>query len=121
MGRLQAALVDPYASLRPTFTSESAPMSRFFRLPEFGVLAAAQVALAIIGSCAWFYVRTTAYLAGPPDPDTYAQNWGFQLIVFAIVWLPAILLSIGIVLAIERAILIPYYRSRPSQGDRLTH
>lgn len=29
----------------------------------------------------WFYIRTAAYLSGPPDGDLYAQTWSFQLMV----------------------------------------
>jgi Na+/pantothenate symporter len=87
-------------------------------LPKFWVLALAQIVLVVGAAFVWFYFRTTAYLAGPPDPDNYAWNWGFQLIVFAVFWLPAILLFIGILLAIERTALISYYRARELQSDQ---
>lgn len=91
------------------------------RLPRFGILAAAQIALAIVIAAVWFYFRTKAYLAGPPDPDTYAWSWGFQWMVFCTYWLPGILLCVGIVLAVERTALIPYYRAESGKaldGDR---
>jgi len=40
-----------------------------------------QLALLFAFFCVWFYLRTTAYLAGPPDGDLYAQTWSFQLMV----------------------------------------
>jgi ABC-type dipeptide/oligopeptide/nickel transport system permease component len=86
-------------------------MSTQLRLPRFWILAAAQVVLAIAAAATWFYFRTKAYLAGPPDPDTYAWSWDFQWMVFCIYWLPALLLCIGILLAIERTTLIPYYQA----------
>lgn len=93
-------------------------MNTFRRLPKFWILAIAQIVLVIVGASVWFYFRTETYLAGPPDPDTYAWNWGFQLVAFAIFWLPAILLCTGILLAIERAALSAYYRASTIQGDR---
>jgi ABC-type dipeptide/oligopeptide/nickel transport system permease component len=91
-------------------------MSKQLRLPRFWLLATAQLALVITAAFIWFYFRTKAYLAGPPDPDTYAWSWDFQWFVFAIYWLPAILLLTGILLAIERTALIPYYRGGINQG-----
>ena len=40
-----------------------------------------QLALFLAAFCVWFYIRTVAYLAGPPDIDLYAQTWSFQFIV----------------------------------------
>lgn len=93
-------------------------MSKIGRLPKFWVLAAGQVVLVVGMAAVWFYFRTIAYLAGPPDPDTYAWTWGFQLMVFAVVWLPAILLCVGILLAFERIALGPYYRAAALREDR---
>ena len=81
------------------------------RLPKFWILAVAQVVLVCVAASVWFYFRTKAYLAGPPDPDTYAWSWGFQWMVFGIYWLPGILLCTGGLLVIERTALIPYYRA----------
>ena len=54
---------------------------------------------AILGALAgWFYVRTSHYLAGLPDGDLYAQTWGFQGIVFALLYLPCALLLSGVLL-----------------------
>jgi hypothetical protein len=86
-------------------------MSRPIRLPKFWVLATVQVALFVGIAATWFYFRTKAYLAGPPDPDLYAWSWDFQLMVFALFWLPATLLLTGILIGIERVALRPYYRA----------
>lgn len=40
-----------------------------------------QLAFFFVAFCVWFYIRTAAYLAGPPDGDLYAQTWSFQFIV----------------------------------------
>lgn len=93
-------------------------MSKVVRLPKFWVLAAGQVVLIVGTAAVWFCFRTVAYLAEPPDPDTYAWSWGFQLMVFVVVWLPAILLCVGVLLAIERIALGPCYRAATLRGDR---
>jgi len=85
-------------------------MNKPLRLPDFWWLASVQILLVVAGSVIWYYFRTEAYLAGPPDPDTYAWNWGFQIIAFAFFWLPSILVCTGILLAIQRIVLIPFYR-----------
>ena len=73
---------------------------------KFWKLAAAQLLIAVGCAAVLFYFRTTALLAGPPSGDLYAHNWGFQLMVFFAVWLPAILLIMGSFIAIEREVLI---------------
>ena len=90
-------------------------MSKQLRLPKFWVLATAQVALVTAAAVFWFYLRTRAYLAGPPDSDLYAWSWGFQWLTFATYWLPGILLCTAIVLTIKRATLIPHYRDTSSR------
>jgi len=92
-------------------------MNKTFRLPKFWVLATAQVVLVLISSAIWFYFRTATYLAGPPDPDTYAWSWDFQLVIFAIFRLPAILACTAIALAIERGAFFRYYRASALQDD----
>ena len=69
---------------------------------KFWKIALAQLLFAVTCSAIWFYFRTMAFLAGPPSGDLYANNWRFQLVVFATVWLPATLLFVGIALAIQR-------------------
>ena len=91
------------------------------RLPKFWMLAAVQIAMAIAAVGTWFYFRTKAYLAGPPDPDLYAWSWDFQLMVFAMFWLPPTLLLTSILLGVERFALKPYYQAacdRDSQAHR---
>ena len=91
-------------------------MGRHVRLPAFWLLATAQVVLVVSIASLWFYFRTSAYLAGPPDPDTYAWSWGFQWFVFAVYWLPGVLLLSGLLLAIERAALARFYRAASSSS-----
>ncbi len=60
----------------------------------------------ILGAAAvWFAVRTANYLAGPPDGDLYAQTWGFQWLVFVLVYLPWALLAAGALLLIQSLLL----------------
>jgi hypothetical protein len=86
-------------------------MVKRLRLPKFWVLATAQLAALVFVAAVWFYFRTSAYLAGPPEPDLYAWSWEFQWFVFAVYWLPALLVFAGIVLAMERSALAPLYAS----------
>ena len=94
-------------------------MKKQLRLPRFWKLAMVQIALAVGFVAAWFYFRTDALLAVPPPPvgDLYAYNWGFQLIVFFVVWLPTTLLIAGILLAIEHQALKPRYSAQQAQGN----
>lgn len=51
--------------------------------------------------CLW---RTQAVLSGPPDPDLYANHVSFQLVIFLLVWVPAWLIGLLVVLVGEFAI-----------------
>ena len=73
---------------------------------KFWKLATAQLVVAVACAAILFYFRTRALLAGPPSGDLYANNWAFQLVVFFAVWLPATLLIVGSIIAIERSILV---------------
>lgn len=64
----------------------------------FRFAALVQLLVLIIGFCCWFYLRTVAYLNGPPDPDTYAQTWSFQLFVGVLYLLAALLLGATLIL-----------------------
>jgi hypothetical protein len=92
-------------------------MNKQMQLPRFWKLALIQLALSVGIVAAWFYFRTSALLAVPPPPvgDLYAYNWGFQLAVFVVIWLPATLLIAGILLAIEYEALKPRYSAQQSQ------
>jgi hypothetical protein len=86
-------------------------MARTSQPRKFWKIALAQIIFAVACSATLFYFRTMTFLAGPPSGDLYANNWGFQLVIFAIVWLPATLLFVGIALAIQRAWLTHNRRS----------
>ena len=73
---------------------------------RFWKFAAAQLVIAIGCVAVLFYFRTKAFLAGQPSGDLYANSWGFQLLVFFAVWLPATLLIVGTIIAVERALLM---------------
>jgi len=68
----------------------------------FRVAALVQIAALLVCFCGWFYLRTVAYLKGPPDGDAYAHNWSFQLIVGA-VYLGGVLLLGGVLIVLEAA------------------
>jgi hypothetical protein len=67
-------------------------------------ICAVTLALWFIGMaahCAW---RTHAALSGPPDPDLYANDWSFQLVVFLFFWAPAWLIGLLAALLVEAAV-----------------
>jgi hypothetical protein len=76
-----------------------------FRAKKLGIpklsVAFIQLFLAIAAVGYWFMLRTKAYLAGPADGDLYAQTWGFQIMIFAIGYIPWILLVVGILIIFE--------------------
>ncbi len=80
-----------------------------FRAKKFGApklsMAILQlfVTVSVVGG--WFTLRTVEYLAGPPDGDLYAQNWGFQTIVFFMLYLPWALLAVGCLIVIQSYVL----------------
>ena len=80
--------------------------------PSFRKLAVVQVLLAVAGAATWFFVKTRAWLEIPPPPhaDLYAHEWGFQLIVFALFWLPAVLIGVAVLLGVEYLLLWAYQR-----------
>lgn len=69
----------------------------------FAKAALIQLAAAVLAVAIWFYFRTEAYLAGPPDGDLYAHDWGFQFVVFGLIWLPLTLFSVGVLICLEWA------------------
>ena len=86
--------------------SKSVPARRIGSA-RFWVFASIELFLCVGLAIAWFHVRTEAYLAGPPDPDLFAQSRSFQWFTFAVFWLPAILVTNAIVLGIARVALRP--------------
>ncbi len=59
----------------------------------------------LLAVAVWFTARTANYLAGPPDGDLYAQTWGFQAIVFVLVYLPWAMLTAGALLLAQSLFL----------------
>lgn len=91
-------------------------MKRTVCLPEFWKLALAQLAIAVALATVIFYFDAKAFLAGPPSGDVYANNWGFQIVAFLIFWLPALLVLMSLLLAIEWLALQPFY-ARQRRSD----
>lgn len=81
-----------------------------YRLPRFWILALVQLLLAVAVAGFCFYLRTAAFLSGPPSGDLYANSWSFQLVIFAAIWLPAALLVAGTLIAIEHSLLKHFQR-----------
>ena len=86
---------NPYSSPKSVSGPADSPPRRFWPI---AIAECVLVAAVLVG---WFYVRTAAYLAGPPDPDRYAQTWSFQLVVFAFFWILPAVLVMGIALTLQ--------------------
>jgi hypothetical protein len=86
--------------------------ARKYRTPIFRI-ALLELLAVLIAVAAWFLVRTMNYLAGPPDGDIYAQTWGFQAIVFVLVYLPWALTGAGTFLLGQSLFLSPAGSNAP--------
>jgi hypothetical protein len=64
----------------------------------------------------WYYLRTVAFLAGPPYGDLYAQTWSYQLLMGAL-WLACLLAALSVVLILE-ASFFKLYRIVRIRGRR---
>lgn len=81
-----------------------------------GFTNACLVQLGILLACflPWYYLRTVAFLAGPPFVDTYAQTWSYQLVMGSI-FLAGALLALTVLLVIEACLLKLYRRVAASR------
>ena len=80
-----------------------------------------QLALYFACFCLWFYFRTDAYLAGPPDGDLYAQTWSFQLIVgafYLVGSLPLLAILFMVEAGLFKAVLRVVHPQQGAQADR---
>jgi hypothetical protein len=64
----------------------------------------AQVLVVLLALSGWYAHRTIDLLAAPPSGDLYAHTWGFQLMVFALMYLPATLVALTVLLLVEHVI-----------------
>lgn len=78
------------------------------RWKGFRTAVTVQAVIAVLVLLAWFYIRTSTYLAGPPDPDAYAFSWGFQLTVVLPFYLLGLAVVLGCLITLE-AILVGTY------------
>lgn len=74
-----------------------------------------QIALFVVCFAVWFYLRTAAYLAGPPDGDVYAQTWSFQLMVgaFYLVGAIPVLATLFLLEAGIFSVVLRFFRRTP--------
>jgi len=88
--------------------------------PTFRKIALGQALLAVACAAAWFFIKTRAWLEIPPPPhaDLYAHAWGFQLIVFAMFWLPAVLVGAALLLGVEYFVLRAYQAWQDAARNR---
>ncbi|MBB6185961.1 hypothetical protein [Rhodanobacter sp. MP7CTX1] len=82
-----------------------------------------QLGILLASFLAWDYLRTVAFLAGPPSIDPYARTWPFQLFVGAF-YLAGALVAFIVLLIIEAALrklyrLIAYARRRRARRRAL--
>jgi|ThiBio_1000_plan_1041568.scaffolds.fasta_scaffold04942_1 hypothetical protein len=78
----------------------------------------AQLGILLTCFLPWYYIRTAAFLAGPPFIDTYAQTWSYQLVMGAILLVGA-LLALAVLLIIEACLLKLYRRIAASKHRAL--
>jgi hypothetical protein len=90
------------------------------KLLNFKVLAVIQV-LAVSGVfISWWLIRTAAYVKAPlgPHDEYYPHNWGFQLIVGALYYVPLLALTAGIII-LERWLLDLFLKAKESESGLL--
>lgn len=78
---------------------------------------AGTIALWLVGMLSHCLLRTCAVLSGPPSPDLYANHVSFQLVTFLIVWVPAWLIGLLVILVGEFAI----FGRKPDLLSKRTH
>lgn len=66
----------------------------------------------------WYYLRTGAFLAGPPFIDTYAQTWSYQVLM-GLILLAGALVALAVLLVIEACLLKLYRRIAASKSRAL--
>lgn len=87
---------------------------------NFKAIAVVQV-IAVSGVfISWWLIRTASYLRAPigPHDEYYPHNWGFQLIVGAVYYVPLLALTAGVIV-LERWLLDLIYKSKESVPDPL--
>ncbi|QIL83465.1 hypothetical protein G7047_28600 [Diaphorobacter sp. HDW4A] len=73
-------------------------------------LAVVQLLCIVAVAAVWFLAKTQALLATPPPPhsDLHAHEWGFQLVVFAVFWLPIAMVGATALVGVEYFVLRTY-------------
>jgi hypothetical protein len=94
-------------------------MSKQIWLPKFWKLALVQLVLAITCAAILFYLQAEALLAGPQTGDLYVYTWQFQLAIFFMLWLPAIVLVCVALLGVEYLALRSHYKVQHVEKARL--
>jgi hypothetical protein len=88
------------------------------KLLNFKAIAVIQV-LAVSGSfISWWLIRTASYVKAPLGPydEYYPHNWGFQLIVGVLYYVPLLALTAGL-LILERWLLDLSSNAKESDGS----
>jgi hypothetical protein len=82
---------------------------------NFKTIAVIQV-LAVSGVfISWWIIRTVSYVKAPlgPHDEYYPHNWGFQLIVGALYYVPLLTLTAGVII-LERWLLDVFSKAKGS-------
>jgi hypothetical protein len=90
------------------------------KLLNFKAVAVIQV-LAVSGLfISWWLIRTASYVKAPlgPHDEYYPHNWGFQLIVGALYYVPLLALTAGVII-LERWLLDLFFKAKESESDLL--
>jgi len=67
-------------------------------------LAVLQIVLCLAVVATWFGFRTAEFMAEPTAGDLYAHDWGFQAVMFVLIYLPWTLLASGALVLIESVV-----------------
>jgi hypothetical protein len=78
------------------------------KMRPFKVAVICQYAILIVGFTLWFFIRTSAFMAGPVPNDYYTRSWGFQSLV-GLLYLAGALVMLTFVVCVEVG-LIDLYR-----------
>jgi len=80
------------------------------------VIYIATTVLWLVGVLSHCLLRTHLVLSGPPSPDLYANHVSFQLLTFLVVWVPAWLIGLLVLLVGEFAV----FGRKPNPSSKRT-
>jgi hypothetical protein len=79
-----------------------------------GKLILSQIFVVLLGSVIAFYVNAASFINNPLPPglELYSHNWGYQLIMYGVFWLPFTLVLLGVALLMEYGLIALWSKLR---------